>query len=128
MMLSLLVAVLLVFRLLSLHSEMEREQGTFDIDGVADMLCKKLVLRHPHIFGDVQADDPAQVLKNWEDIKRVEKSQETESSALRSVARALPALWRAEKCQKKAEKAGIPYDEKAVVLPDFLNFKLLADD
>lgn len=102
----------------SLHSEMEREQGTFDIDGVADMLCKKLVLRHPHIFGDVQADDPAQVLKNWEDIKRVEKSQKTGSDAIEAVPKALPALMRSQKVQKRAAYVGFDYENTNQAMGD----------
>ncbi|MBQ4093424.1 MAG: nucleoside triphosphate pyrophosphohydrolase [Oscillospiraceae bacterium] len=103
---------------ISLHSEMEREQGTFDIDAVADMLCKKLVLRHPHIFGDVQTDDPEQVLKNWEDIKRVEKSQKTGSDAIEAVPKALPALMRSQKVQKRAAYVGFDYENVQQAMGD----------
>lgn len=90
------------------HAELESEEGRFDIDDVADGVCKKFILRHPHVFGDVSADTSEEVLKNWDDIKRKEKSQETHFSAMNSVARSLPSLMRAEKLQSKAKKAGLP--------------------
>ncbi len=91
------------------HADMENDAGRFDLDGVADGICKKLILRHPHVFGDVSVADSAEVLQNWDKIKRVEKHQATVASALESVARSLPALWRAEKVQKKAAKAGFDW-------------------
>ena len=92
------------------HARMEQEKGGFTFDDVADGVCKKLILRHPHIFGDVQVRDSDEVLKNWDAIKKVEKSQKTTTDTLRAVARSLPALIRAEKVQKKAEKAGFPVE------------------
>ncbi len=90
------------------HAELESEKGVFDIDDVADGVCKKFILRHPHVFGDVSAETSDEVLKNWDDIKRKEKNQKTYSSAMDSVARSLPALMRAEKLCSKAKKAGLP--------------------
>ena len=90
------------------HAELESEVGRFDISDVADGVCKKFIERHPHVFGDIQADTSAEVLKNWDDIKRREKKQKTHFSAMDSVARSLPSLMRAEKLQSKAEKAGLP--------------------
>ncbi len=90
------------------HAELEREAGRFDISDVADGVCKKFIERHPHVFGDIQADTAAEVLKNWDDIKRREKKQKTHFSAMDSVARSLPSLMRAEKLQSKAKKAGFP--------------------
>ncbi len=90
------------------HAELEREAGRFDISDVADGVCKKFIERHPHVFGDIQADTAAEVLKNWDDIKRREKKQKTHFSAMDSVARSLPSLMRAEKLQSKAKKAGLP--------------------
>ena len=95
----------------ALHAEMEREQGGFDLDGVADGICKKLIFRHPHVFGDVTVSGSGEVLSNWEVLKRQEKGQATHTDALAAVARALPALWRAEKVQKKAKKAGFDWPE-----------------
>ena len=94
-----------------LHAQIEAETGSFDLDGVADGICKKLIFRHPHVFGDVTVDGTAQVLSNWEDLKREEKGQETHTAALSAVARSLPALWRAEKVQKKAKKAGLDWPD-----------------
>jgi len=90
------------------HAELETEVGSFDIDDVADGVCKKFILRHPHVFGELEAETSEDVLKNWDDIKRVEKNQKTHSSAMDSVARSLPALMRAEKLCGKAKKAGVP--------------------
>ncbi len=90
------------------HAELESEAGRFDINDVADGVCKKFIERHPHVFGDVSADTADEVLKNWDDIKRREKNQKTHFSAMDSVARSLPSLMRAEKLQSKAKKAGLP--------------------
>lgn len=94
-----------------LHARMEEEAGRFDMDGVADGICKKLIYRHPHVFAQTQVTGSEEVLKNWEALKRVEKSQETYTDTLNAVARSLPALWRAEKVQKKAAKAGFDWPD-----------------
>lgn len=94
-----------------LHAQMESETGAFDLDGVADGICKKLIFRHPHVFGDVTVSGTGEVLSNWEDLKREEKGQATHTDALMAVARSLPALWRAEKVQKKAKKAGFDWPD-----------------
>ena len=93
------------------HTQMEKEQGGFTLDDVADGVCKKLIFRHPHVFGDVEVADSAEVLTNWEALKRVEKSQESYTDTLKAVATSLPALWRAEKVQKKAKKAGFDWPD-----------------
>lgn len=93
------------------HAQMEKEAGRFDLDAAADGVCKKLIYRHPHVFGEVEVSGSAQVLENWDKLKRREKGQDTHTDALNSVARSLPALWRAEKVQKKARKAGFDWDE-----------------
>ena len=90
----------------ALHTRMEEEQGNFNLNDVADGVCKKLIYRHPHVFGDVSVSGTGEVLTNWDALKRKEKHQATHTDALNSVARSLPALWRAEKVQKKAKKAG----------------------
>ena len=93
------------------HADIERDAGRFDLDDVADGICKKLIYRHPHVFGDVQVSGTGEVLSNWEELKRREKGQATNTDALEAVARSLPALWRAEKVQKKAAKAGFDWPE-----------------
>lgn len=94
-----------------LHARMEQEAGRFDLDDVADGICKKLIFRHPHVFGDVEVSGISEVLTNWEELKRKEKGQATNTDALDAVARSLPALWRAEKVQKKAKKAGFDWPD-----------------
>lgn len=91
------------------HSEMESEKGVFDIDGVCDGICKKLIQRHPHIFASTTAETKttAEVLSNWEEIKQREKGQTTKTQTLESVPKVLPALMRAEKLQSRAQKAGV---------------------
>lgn len=98
------------------HAQMEKEAGRFDLDDAADGVCKKLIYRHPHVFGEVEVSGSAQVLENWDKLKRREKGQETHTDALNSVARSLPSLWRAEKVQKKARKAGFDWDDVSAPL------------
>ena len=93
------------------HACIEEEAGRFDLDGVADGVCKKLIYRHPHVFGDTQVSGTDQVLDNWDVLKRREKSQETYTDTLKAVAKSLPSLWRAEKVQKKAKKAGFDWPD-----------------
>jgi nucleoside triphosphate diphosphatase len=98
------------------YSTMAREAGYFSIDDVLDRLSNKLVDRHPHVFGDVQARTAHEVLRNWEALKKQEKSRkagESESgnayeSLLAGVSRAMPALLEAAKISKRA--AGIGFD------------------
>ena len=85
-------------------------QGVFDINNVCDGICKKLIERHPHVFGSVQVDSTEQVLDNWDTIKRKSKQQKTQGEAMQKVPLELPALMRAEKIQKKAKKAGFDWD------------------
>ena len=93
------------------HAGIEEDAGRFDLDDVADTVCRKMILRHPHVFGDVSVSGSDEVLKNWDEIKRAEKSQETVTDSINSVAKSLPALWRAEKIQKKAAKAGFDWPD-----------------
>lgn len=93
------------------HARIEEESGRYDLNAVADAACKKLILRHPHVFGSVTVSGSEEVLKNWDDIKRIEKSQSTTATAMSDVAESLPALWRAEKIQKKAKKVGFDWPD-----------------
>lgn len=93
------------------HAQMEREQGGFDLDAVVDGICKKLIYRHPHVFGDVAVSGSGEVLVNWEELKKKEKHQETAADSVDAVAKSLPGLWRAEKVQKKAAKAGFDWPD-----------------
>lgn len=94
---------------IALHCEMEREAGNFDIHDVCDELCKKLIVRHPHVFGDVSASDSEQALASWDAVKMKTKSQTTYTEAMRSISKALPSLMRGEKVQKKAAKVGFDW-------------------
>ena len=89
------------------HAAMEEEKGNFNLDDVANAACKKLVFRHPHVFGSVQCENSDEVLKTWDEVKRLEKAQKTVSSTMEGVAETLPALWRVEKVQKKASSLGL---------------------
>lgn len=84
------------------HTQMEKEMGNFDIGDVTNEVCAKLVHRHPHIFGDVNANTSDEVLKNWEEIKSIEKSRETLYDKLNSIPSMTPALMRASKVAKKS--------------------------
>lgn len=90
-----------------LHSEMETEKGVFTVEDVIDAECRKMVYRHPHVFGEVEADTTDTVLDNWDKLKKKEKSQKTDTDTLKSVASSLPALMRTYKVIKKSAKAGI---------------------
>ena len=88
---------------------MEEDAGRFTTDDVTDHVCRKLIFRHPHVFGDIQAETSEEVLVNWDALKRQEKGQATTADAMDAVARSLPALWRADKLQSKAAKAGFEF-------------------
>lgn len=88
------------------HARMASEEEHFDINDVCDGICKKLIVRHPHIFADVKADTPDVVLKNWEEIKKSTKA-DTRKSPLDGIPPSLPSLMRAAKAAKKAKDAGL---------------------
>jgi tetrapyrrole methylase family protein/MazG family protein len=98
------------------HTDIEQDRGRFTLSDVTDGICKKLIFRHPHVFGSVQVNDTDQVLTNWEQLKQAEKGQSTQTEVLQAVSRALPSLWRAEKVQKKAEQAGFPLPDQSQAL------------
>ena len=91
------------------HTSIEEDAGRFTLDDVADGVCKKLIYRHPHVFGEVNVRSTQEVLSNWEELKKKEKHQNTQADAVDAVARTLPALWRAEKMKKKAAKTGFDW-------------------
>ena len=91
------------------HADIESDAGRFTMEDVVDEVTKKMIFRHPHVFANAQADTTEQVLINWDRLKQQEKSQKTATDTLESVARTLPQLWRAEKIQKKAAKAGFDW-------------------
>ena len=93
------------------HATIEEERGRFTMADVVDGVAQKMVYRHPHVFGTVHVDNSDQVLVNWEKLKRTEKGQASTADAIEAVPHTLPALWRAEKVQKKAAKAGFDWDD-----------------
>lgn len=93
------------------HAQMEKEAGTFDFDDVSDGVCKKLIERHPHVFGEVAISGVDDVLTNWDAIKRKSKGQKSTTESMQSVPRELPALMRATKLQKKAADVGFDWND-----------------
>ena len=96
------------------HTSIEEDKNGLTLDQVADGVCKKLIYRHPHVFGEVTVSGTGEVLSNWEELKRREKGQDSYTDTLEAVARTLPALWRAEKVQNKAKKAGLDWPADAL--------------
>ncbi|MEF2920170.1 MAG: nucleoside triphosphate pyrophosphohydrolase [Acutalibacteraceae bacterium] len=92
------------------HTDIEDDKGTFNIDDVADDICKKMIIRHPHVFSDVTAENTEQVLTNWDKIKMQTKSQKSQSEVLGSISKALPSLMRSQKIQQKAAKVGFDWE------------------
>ncbi len=90
------------------YAKIGEEKGEFDIYDVCDKLSKKLIFRHPHIYGDVQADSADTVIQNWEKIKQREK--DGNKSVLSGVPDALPALIKANRIQEKARNVGFDWE------------------
>ncbi len=93
----------------ALHSVIAEETKDFTIQDVISEEAKKMIRRHPHVFGDVQVEDSDGVIKNWDEIKKQEKKATNIAEELLSVPKALPANIRAEKIQKKAAKSGMDF-------------------
>jgi MazG family protein len=106
------------------YSEMAKEQGTFSIDEVLERLSKKLVDRHPHVFGDVKAETSSDVLRNWEALKAEEKKKRLQAragqaaqedaepkSVLAGVSSSIPALLEAFKLSSRAARVGFDWSE-----------------
>lgn len=92
------------------HAQMAQERNAFGFDEIADGICKKLIERHPHVFGDIKVDNSAEVLVNWEQIKSQSKNRKTQTDKMLSVPRELPALMRSTKLQEKAAKVGFDWE------------------
>ena len=105
------------------YAEMAREQGTFSIDDVLDRLSSKLIERHPHVFGDVEANNSSEVLRNWEALKAQERARKKANasgqkesaaaeneSALAGVSSTIPALLEAKKLSSRAAHVGFDWD------------------
>lgn len=90
---------------------MAEQEGRFSFDDVANAISDKLVHRHPHVFGNVEAKDAATVLKNWEQIKQMEHRKEARHSALDGVPATLPGLLKAQRTQEKAARVGFDWQD-----------------
>lgn len=98
------------------HAQIAKEEETFTIDDVITGICRKMVLRHTHVFGDAKADTADDVLVNWEEIKKKEKGIESQTGVLKDVPSNLPALMRSYKVQQKASQVGFDWDNVEDVL------------
>ena len=96
------------------HAQIASEENRFTIDDVAETIADKLIRRHPHVFGDTQADTPDEVIKNWEAIKAEEKPDK-KASLLDGVPQHLPALLKARRLQEKAARVGFEWEHIADV-------------
>jgi len=94
------------------HARMAEEAGEFDFDDVAGVIAEKMIRRHPHVFGDEKQRAAGKVDGSWEEIKELERSDGDDVSALAGVARALPALKRAQKLGKRASRVGFDWPDR----------------
>ncbi len=90
------------------HASIEEEEGRYALEDIADSTCKKLIFRHPNLFGQKSSE-------SWAEIKQREKGQKTHAQAMDSVARSLPSLWRAGKLQRHAANAGFDWSDASSV-------------
>ena len=100
------------------HAQIEESEGRFNFDDVCDGVCKKLIVRHPHVFGNLSVTGSDEVLINWDSIKRKTKGQTSFTETLQSVPAVLPALMKSEKIQSRAAKAGFEYPNIAGAMND----------
>jgi MazG family protein len=98
------------------HAAIARENGAFDIDDAAEVMRQKLVRRHPHVFGGVEVGSAADVKRNWDEIKDVERG-EVRQSNMDGVPTGMPAIHRASKLQNRASKVGFDWSEAREVIP-----------
>ena len=97
------------------HSRIEEEKGIFSFDDVITGVCSKMIVRHPHVFGDVRADTSSEVLDNWDKIKAETKRQSGLSEKLEAIAVTMPSLMRMQKIIHKSSKEKV---EPEISLPD----------
>lgn len=108
-----------------MHAQIAKEDGTFDIDDVTDVVSRKMIERHPHVFGDVVVNNSSEVLDNWEEIKKKQRGQKKAWEAMEGVTRSLPSLYRTGKIIEKAQKAGfIEKEENSVFTEEQIGQKL----
>lgn len=90
-----------------MHAQIGKEEGTFTIDDVTDAVSRKMIERHPHVFGDVSVKNSEEVLDNWEEIKKAQRGQKTVYETMESVTKSLPSLTRTTKIIGKAVKGNL---------------------
>jgi len=95
------------------YAKIGSEKGVFDIQDVCNALCDKLIFRHPHVFGDVNADTSQQVSQNWEQLKLKEKGGN--KTVLEGVPAALPSIIKAQRIQEKARNVGFDWEQREQV-------------
>jgi tetrapyrrole methylase family protein / MazG family protein len=99
-----------------LHAQMGTEAQQFTIEDIARGISDKLIHRHPHVFGDVQVSSSREVLNNWEQIKQHEKGKEHRKYLVDDIPDALPALFRAEKIQRRVARVGFDWQDPGPAL------------
>ena len=92
------------------YSKLGEEEGQFDFADVADAECDKLIYRHPHVYSDIHADTPAEVMQNWEELKLRKKKRQ--GGILGGVPRSLPAMVKAFRVGEKAASSGFDWEQK----------------
>lgn len=102
------------------HAQMAEEDGEFTLSDAVDGICRKLIIRHPHVFGDVKAETSGDVLYNWDKIKADTKGQKTVADTVRDVPKSLPGLMRAQKTAKRAAKGNSYKLEENMLTEDAL--------
>lgn len=103
------------------HAQIGKENGEYSIDDVINAICRKLIHRHPHVFGDVKVKDADEVLANWNQIKRDDRGQKSVAQDMEGVSKYLPSLMRAQKIQSKAEKGGYVFSEPVFAAESIAN-------
>lgn len=91
------------------HARIADDDNRFDITDILNGICRKLIVRHPHVFADVSVSSTEEVLNNWNTIKMQTKGQKSAKESVQSISRSLPSLMRAEKTASKLHKYGEPY-------------------
>ena len=96
-----------------LHSQIAEEEGLFSLDEVVDGISRKMIYRHPHVFGTAEADTAQKVLQNWEELKKKEKGDLTPEEEIAAIPHSLPSLIRTSKVLKKLDRYyGVFQNEK----------------
>jgi tetrapyrrole methylase family protein/MazG family protein len=94
-----------------LHSQIGEDQGYFQVDDVIRSITEKMIHRHPHVFGNREAETVDEVYKNWDELKKEEKGKKAPSSVLEGIPKQLPSLAKAYKLQHKAAKVGFEWED-----------------